>query len=182
MAQASGWDAYGIELSTWAVAEAQRRGLRVWEGTQASLAAQRLPPFDVITMWDVIEHFDDPLAELRQAHALLKPGGMMVIHTMNVDSLTARLMGGRWPWLMSMHIHYFSPKTLAQMAARAGFRPTHQHTEGRYLRLGYLATRLAGVAPRLGSWAAGAVQRLGVAGVMAPVNFGDLFTLYAVRV
>lgn len=181
VAQAAGWEAYGIEPSTWAVAEAHRRGLRVWEGTQASLAAASVPPFDVITMWDVIEHFDDPLAELHQAYTLLKPGGLIVIHTMNVDSLTARLMGPRWPWLMSMHIHYFSPRTLGQMVERTGFRPARQQTEGRYLRLGYLATRLAAVTPRLGSWVMWAVQRLGVAEVMAPVNFGDLFTLYAVR-
>ena len=67
--------------------------------------------FDVITMWDVIEHVDDPLSELRsKAYSLLKPGGVIVVHTMNIDSVTARLMGRTVVRLMDMHIHYFGRK------------------------------------------------------------------------
>src|SRR5581483_5194972 len=75
--------------------------------------------FDVVTMWDVIEHFPDPAAEVREVHRLLRPGGLVGITTMNVESLVARLLGPRWPWLMQMHLYYFSVRTLRALAGGA---------------------------------------------------------------
>lgn len=180
VAQAAGWEAYGVEPSRWGVQAARARGLRVYEGTLATPEVQA-GQFDVITMWDVVEHFDDPSAELRRALTLLKPGGLLAVHTMNVQSWMARLMGRRWPWLMSMHIYYFSPHTLAQMLRQAGFEIVWSGAQGRYLRLGYLATRLAGLSRPLGQLAERLIRRVGLGEVAVPVNFGDLFTVYAIR-
>ena len=96
VAAAAGWRAQGVEPSAWAAAEAQRRGLAVHAGTLESAA---LPPesFDVVTMWDVIEHLADPTTELASARRLLRPGGWLVVHTMDIGSPVARLMGARWP-------------------------------------------------------------------------------------
>jgi 2-polyprenyl-3-methyl-5-hydroxy-6-metoxy-1,4-benzoquinol methylase len=179
-AQAAGWQAQGIEPSAWAVAEAQRQGLPVIAGTQDSLELQGCA-FDVLTMWDVIEHVDDPAAELGKAYQLLKPGGIIAVHTMNIDSLTARLMGERWPWLMDMHIHYFSQTTLCAMMERKGFDIIWAGAQGRYLRLGYLASRLAGLNAWLGRAANEVVTRFNLAELAIPVNFGDLMTVYARR-
>ena len=100
---------------------------------------------------------------------------------MDIDSLTARVMGERWPWLMDMHIHYFSKSTLSQMIERGGFDIIWAGAQGRYLRLGYLASRLGGLNSRLGRFAGQMVMRLRLAGVAIPVNFGDLITIYARR-
>lgn len=176
----AGWRACGVEPSHWAAAEAQRHGLHVIQGTQHApqLDGRR---FDVVTMWDVIEHVADPQAEVRRAYELLKPGGWIALHTMDVDSLTARVMGARWPWLMDMHLYYFSQDTLAQLLRHCGFEVVWSGTQGRYLRLGYLATRVAGLNRHLGRLARRLVTRLGVSEVAVPVNFGDLFTVYARR-
>ncbi len=180
VAREAGWEAIGVEPSQWAVAMARQRGLPVRQGTQEALAGEA-GSFDVVTMWDVIEHLDDPPRELAQARRLLKAGGLIAVHTMDVDSLMARLMGRRWPWLMEMHIHYFSRRTLAQMLQKAGFEVLAAGAQGRYLRLGYLASRLEGLNPALGAGAVRLCQRLGLDGVAIPVNFGDLFTVYARR-
>ncbi len=176
-----GWDAWGVEPSDWAAAEAQRHGLNVIAGTQYApeLAGRQ---FDVITMWDVIEHVTDPKSEIRHARELLRPGGVLVLHTMDIDSLLARLMGTRWPWLMDMHLHYFSQKTMRAMLEDVGFRVLWSGAQGRYLRLGYLATRLGGLHGGLGRLVETAVRRLRLAEIPVPVNFGDLFTVYAQRV
>lgn len=178
VARAAGWDACGVEPSEWAVKEAQARGLPIIHGTQHApeLADQS---FDVITMWDVIEHVADPTAELTHAYQMLKPGGVIAVHTMDIDSLTARLMGPRWPWLMEMHIHYFSRHTLAEMLQKCGFEIIWSGAEGRYLRLGYLASRVGGLNRTLGKWVDSLVRRLNLAELPVPVNFGDLFTIYA---
>ena len=93
-------------------------------------------------MWDVIEHLTDPLASLQEVYRVLAPEGIICIHTINIESPFARLMDHRWPWLMEMHLYYFSPQTLTQMLEKAGFQVIQTVTQGRYLRLGYLLSRL----------------------------------------
>ncbi len=180
VAAAAGWEAYGIEPSSWAVSQAIKRGLRVYQGTQD---AQEIigQQFDVVTMWDVIEHVADPASELRKSYNLLKPGGWLSVHTMNIESVTARLLGRRWPWLMDMHLYYFSQKTLAALLQNIGYEVIWSGTQGRYLRLGYLATRLGGFSEHLGKLAASIIHRFGLGEIPIPVNFGDLFTIYARR-
>lgn len=175
-----GWRAEGVEPSSWAVTEAKAQNLAVFQGTQNSplLDGRR---FDVITMWDVIEHFADPAAELRRTYQLLKLGGWLAVHTMDINSVAARLMGSRWPWLMDMHLYYFSRSTLNRLLVKSGFDVVWSGVEGRYLRLGYIANQLRGISPRLGQATAATVDRLNLAHVALPVNFGDLFTIHARR-
>lgn len=180
IAAAAGWQATGVEPSAWAAAEAQRRGVDVLHGTQDAPALNGRS-FDAITMWDVIEHVDDPSAEMGKAFDLLKPGGWLVVHTMDVDSVLARLMGPRWPWYMDMHIYYFSRRTMQQMLAQNGFDVVWSGTQGRYLTLNYLASRVEAFSRPLGRIAKKVVQALGLGKTAVPVNFGDLFTVYAQR-
>ncbi len=175
-----GWDAYGVEPSHWAVEQAQAQGLHMLEGTLATcgLADNSL---DVITMWDVIEHVADPFGEMQQAQKLLKPGGLLVVHTMDIDSGFARVMGSRWPWLMEMHIYYFSRRTLKAMLEKAGFTVIRVEPQGRYLRLGYFATRIGGFSPLMGRLLGRLFRVLHLSEMPVPLNFGDLVTAYAIK-
>jgi 2-polyprenyl-3-methyl-5-hydroxy-6-metoxy-1,4-benzoquinol methylase len=173
-----GWSAWGVEPSQWAVEQAQERGLRVVQGI-LDTAALPEAGFDVVTMWDVIEHVVDPRNTIEQAYRLLKPGGLVVIHTIDIDSAFARLMGHRWPWLMEMHLFYFSRRTLKAMLERCGFEVLSDRPQGRYLRLGYLMSRLCALLPVVGRPGEWLVDKLRLRGVAVPVNVGDLFTAYA---
>ena len=93
----------------------------------------------------------------------------------------ARLLGARWPWLMEMHIYYFSHRTLSAMLTKAGFQVLRAEPQGRYLRLGYFATRVSGFSPFLGRKLARVFQTLRLSGQAIPLNFGDLFTAYALK-
>lgn len=180
VARVAGWDAVGLEPSHWAVEIARGQRLPMIAGT---LDAPELAgaQFDLITLWDVIEHLEDPRGELERAFDLLAPGGGIVVHTMNIESPIARLMGRRWPWLMAMHVQYFSRRTLTRLMREIGFQVLAAPTEGRYLRLGYLASRLTGLSAPLGRLAGWLIRRLGWSEVAVPINFGDLITVYAVR-
>jgi len=173
-----GWDAWGVEPSHWAAAYAQQAGLQVVEGTLAT-AGFDAASFDVVTMWDVIEHVEQPSVEVRAAFRLLKPGGLLVIHTMDLNSLFARLMGQRWPWLMEMHIYYFTRRTLAMLLERVGFQILSVRPQGRYLRLGYLATRIAAYSRPVGNGLGWLFGRLHLSQRAIPINLGDLVTIYA---
>lgn len=178
IAERHGWKAWGVEPSRWAVRKARARGLHVEQGT---LVSADLPEsyFDVVTLWDVIEHLANPRQVLQQTHRLLKPGGLVVIHTIDIESPFARLMGRRWPWLMEMHIYYFSRQTLRAMLEQCGFQVLSVRAQGRYQRLGYLMNRLGALAPAVGRPAEWLVTRIGLRGLTVPVNLGDLFTVYA---
>lgn len=180
VANEAGWDAWGLEPSTWAARWACERGLQVIEGALPG-AENELEPasFSAVTMWDVIEHVPDPMGVFEATYTLLEPGGWIAVHTMDVDSLLARLMRRRWPWLMEMHIYYFSRRTLRMMLEKAGFEVVSLKPEGRYLRLKYLITRLEPYSPFVAQLVERAARLLGILNVAVPINFGDLVTAYA---
>lgn len=173
-----GWDAWGVEPSAWGVAQARTRGLQMIQGTleEANVDAGS---FGVVTMWDVIEHVPDPAETLRAAWRVLEPGGYLIVHTMDLNSLFARVMGHRWPWFMEMHLTYFTRDTLRRMLEETGFTPTWMGMQGRYLQAGYLASRFVALFPRLGRAFTRLVGSLGLSHRAVRVNLGDLFTTYA---
>ena len=176
-----GWEAWGVEPSHWAAEEARRRGLRVTTGT---LASAGLAPgsFDVVTLWDVIEHLTDPKAEMQRVNRLLRPGGLVCIHTIDIDSLLPRILGPRWPWLMEMHIYYFSGRTLARLLELTGFEVIRQLPQGRYVLLDYLLAQLGASSPALSRLLRAGARRLGIGDWPISINLGDLFTTFARKV
>jgi 2-polyprenyl-3-methyl-5-hydroxy-6-metoxy-1,4-benzoquinol methylase len=180
VAQQRGWDAWGLEPSRWAVDVGRERGLKMIQGglRDAELDSSA---YDAVTMWDVVEHLLDPQNELREAARVLKPGGVLLAHTINIDSTFAHVMGRYWPWLVEMHTYFFNPCTLGAMVAKAGLQVESWQVQGRYLHLGYLLSRLSGWSESLGRVAEGAARALGIDQWLLPVNFGDLFTLCAIK-
>ncbi len=128
VARGAGWDAAGLEFSP-DTSEIARRdhGLEVITGT---LEDRPYPAssFDLVTLWDVIEHVPDPLRTMGSVHELLKPGGMVAITTPNIDGLfprssypIARLIR-HWPHPEPPHhLYQFSKHTLELLLQRAGF-------------------------------------------------------------
>lgn len=125
------YEVQGVELSAWSSAHARDAlGLQVFTGTlqQARLGAGQ---FDVITLWDVIEHVPDPVPLLSEAARLLKPGGRLVLTTGDWDSAYARARGADWhlvapPW----HLCLFSRETIRLAGQRAGLTCLHCASEG----------------------------------------------------
>ena len=116
-----GWDAWGLEVSEYAVGQARARGLNVVQGD--SLDAFGGQTFDVITLWDALEHVLDPQAVLAQACGLLADDGLLVFSTGDVGHPWSRLQGRQHRiYNPPQHLYYFSRKTMTAMAERAGLR------------------------------------------------------------
>ncbi len=178
VARDMGWQADGVEPSRWAADLACSRGLSVTCGTLDDLDA---PPasYDLITLWDVIEHLPDPATELRRLHALLRPGGLLAVSTMDVDAPVARLLGRHWPWYMQMHLFYFSRRTLTQLVERAGYEMVEVRRHRRIVRASYLVSRLERRLGRLYRPIARAVERSQHGHRLVTVDLGDIITLVA---
>ena len=68
--------------------------------------------FDIIFMFDVLEHLDDPDAILNLCSKNLKKNGRLILSTMNMDSIFAKLTGKYYPWIIPMHKFYFSDNSV----------------------------------------------------------------------
>jgi SAM-dependent methyltransferase len=171
VARTSGFRAEGLELSTWAAARARQLGLVVHNQTLAERAGSG-DRYDVVTMWDVVEHVSDPKAELANVHRMLEPGGEVWLSTIDAGSRVARALGARWPWLMDMHLYYFDRRTLPALLRDAGFVDieiglyTHV-VSGRYL------LEKVGASFRPLSPVARALRTMTPKRLRVPVNLGD---------
>ena len=141
-AKAAGWDVEGVEISPFAAQQARQRDLRV---TVGRLEALDLAPssFDVVTLYDTIEHVTDPVAMLAAARRLLVPGGLLHLVTPNVGGLQARLLGRLWyHYKPGEHLFYFAPPTLRLSIERAGLRWEGWARSFSYLTFTYVFNRL----------------------------------------
>jgi len=131
-AQKGGWDVSGVEISGYGAGYAKKAfGIDVFNG---QMLEAHLPDayFDVVTFWHSLEHTANPLAHLREAARVLKPGGMIVVAVPNTQHYIAkaayRVIKGR-PMLYfhcddrEIHIYHFSMRTMGLMLQKAGLEP-----------------------------------------------------------
>lgn len=141
-AKDNNWKTYGVEPSKWMSEYGSRNfGVNIKQDT---LEGAKFPGsyFDVVTMWDVIEHTGDPMATLREANRVLKKGGLLVVNFPNIGDMLARLFGRRWWFILSVHLYYFTPRTLSEMLKRNGFEIKVVRPHLQRLSFGYLLDRL----------------------------------------
>lgn len=77
--------------------------------------------FDAFCSFHVIEHVSDPLAHLRKAHALVRPGGIAFVATPNARSWQQLLFPPLSPNFDSAHLFVFSPASLQSLCAQSGW-------------------------------------------------------------
>jgi 2-polyprenyl-3-methyl-5-hydroxy-6-metoxy-1,4-benzoquinol methylase len=179
VAREAGFDAEGIELSRWAVAHARGLGLPVRNETVEERARSGAR-YDVVTLWDVIEHLPDPRRELEAAARLVRPGGHLHVSTIDARSLVARVLGKRWPWLMDMHVVYFDRSTLPALLDETGFRVVSRRTYTHTVSADYLLRKAAASFPAVAPLVA-ALRRIVPPRLPVPVNLGDNMVVTAER-
>ncbi len=88
--------------------------------------------FDILILQDVIEHVPSPASLMKECTRLLAPGGVIYIHTVNVESRTAAEAGKEFFLADATggHVVLFSPETLGRHAASTGLRVLETTTGG----------------------------------------------------
>ena len=137
------WTVRGIELSKAAADYTKKNKQQVFNGTLEN-ANYKKESFDVITMFDVIEHVPDPKKTIMKIRDLLKPKGIIAVTTPNIDSLPARILGRRWEEVKRVreHIYFFSDKTFKKLLESTGFKVLKTESAGRYFSVESAIKRL----------------------------------------
>lgn len=121
----AGWEVAGVDTSQVAVDYARSRfGLDVYHGEldEANYPDQH---FDLVTLWNVLEHVYDPGQLLKETARITKPGGTLMFSVPNLDSFEARLFGRYWAgWDVPRHLHIFSQDVIRRYLKESGWELT----------------------------------------------------------
>jgi SAM-dependent methyltransferase len=118
-AQAS-FEVTGIDVNEAAITAARSLGVPAICGDFLAFAPDA--PYDVVCMWDTVEHLLEPLAYLDKARAVLRDGGWLFLTTGDIGSAVARFRGPRWRLIHPpSHVNYFSRQSMSSLLGRTGF-------------------------------------------------------------
>lgn len=137
LAKSHGWQTSGTEISEYAAGVANGRGHKIF-----CLGLEQLElteKFDVITMWDVLEHVADPAAYLTKTSDLLNSDGLLAINTVDRGSVFARILGLHWHLIVPPeHLNFYSLKNLKILLDQAGFEIIKVSKVGKRFSLSYI--------------------------------------------
>lgn len=116
------WELFGVEISEYAANIARKKNhLRIFNST---LEGVNFPDrfFDVITLWDVLEHLHDPFESLLEMNRILKPGGILLVRVPNFDSMDRSIFKSNWAgWDAPRHLYVFGKTNIKALLNKTGF-------------------------------------------------------------
>ncbi|MCX6112234.1 MAG: class I SAM-dependent methyltransferase [Proteobacteria bacterium] len=138
VAKDDGWETVGIEPSKWLSDWGNKKyNVNIKKGALSEYNFNN-KEFDVITMWDVLEHTFEPSKEIQSAFRYLKKDGLLVINYPNAGSVLTKIFGKKWWFYLSVHLYYFTPKVIERYLTEAGFRILYHKRHFQTLEFGHL--------------------------------------------
>jgi 2-polyprenyl-3-methyl-5-hydroxy-6-metoxy-1,4-benzoquinol methylase len=118
-----GAEAYGVDRDADRLRGAARSGLRLAPSLD-DLPAELVGRFDVVTLFQVLEHLEEPRAVLEAARRWLRPSGVLILETPDCTGVTGFHSIEDYRDINPLaHINAFTPETLTNIAVRSGYRP-----------------------------------------------------------
>ena len=119
--KADGWEVRGIELDDSMHGALRAQGHTIF--TQPLEFFDRAETYDLITLFDVLEHLPQLQSDVSKLASLLADQGCLALVTPNIDSFQRKLCGTRWfQFKPTEHIYYFSPATIRRLFEPHGLR------------------------------------------------------------
>jgi 2-polyprenyl-3-methyl-5-hydroxy-6-metoxy-1,4-benzoquinol methylase len=138
LAAESNYIPYGVELSEFSSSIAKKKfGKQSIFNGELEKCDFPLNEFNVITMFDLLEHAREPLQVLLKAKQLLKQEGIISITTPDVLSPLRFIMRKRWIHYKPEHLFYFSKQSLTILAEKADLKIGEMHACSKVFTLDY---------------------------------------------
>ncbi len=122
------WRASGVDLEAGSVGIGRERGLDV-HNTHLKDMNYEDRSFGAVTLWQLIEHLDDPASLLGEIHRILDDQGVLAMSTPNIRSIGWRLLKSDWHAVEpEVHLHLYSAESLDKVLVKHGFRKISLYT------------------------------------------------------
>lgn len=132
LARARDWEVVGVEPNALAAEYCRGRLEIPIAGPSISDAGLADRSFDAVTMWEVVSHLFEPTDVLRECIRVLRPGGVLLLTTPNINGFEYRLLRDRHENVNGvLFLQFFSPDTLRLVLEEAGFSDIEISTPGR---------------------------------------------------
>jgi len=117
------FECYGVDLSHDSIDRAREHpwGANTYHGAALDVPEIAAGGFDVITLWSVLAHLATPVEDFTMLRSLLAPDGMLLVLTVNANSLFLKARREHWNGFTPNHLKFFSPSTLSLLLAKTGF-------------------------------------------------------------
>jgi SAM-dependent methyltransferase len=142
LAKEIGWDAYAVEISEFGSQSCEKLlgNERVHRGEiqDATFRANPEGRFEVITMFDFIEHVRNPRDILSGARQRLNSGGVLLLTTPQVGSISWHLMGKQWFHYVREHLWFFNPQSIRVLLIESGFSTVEVHALRKAVAIDYV--------------------------------------------
>ena len=133
-ANASGLNSMGLEPNGFAVQYARQHNIPVVQGFLGEATFDKT--FDLVTMWCVLPHVDDPVATLRKAKQYLSKDGLLLLEVPDAESYPARKRTFGWPQTNLEHVFYFSRRSMSHMLSLVDMELVAVRGYSRYVEMG----------------------------------------------
>jgi 2-polyprenyl-3-methyl-5-hydroxy-6-metoxy-1,4-benzoquinol methylase len=130
-----GWETWAVEINRLAIQYLESRNVRRILPQPAENFDAPAAFFDMVRIWDVIEHLESPRACISNIFRVLREGGLLRLSTTNFASLSRWVNGPDWVYLNGAdHIFLFEPATIIRLLTEAGFSNVRVRTRSFNLR------------------------------------------------
>lgn len=113
-----------------AAKRAAARGFDIRVGKLEAPAAPEGEPFDVVTSWDSLEHTPEPAVFALRLAGLVRPGGRLMLTTLNRHSLVGLVFRHRWTMVVEDHFTYWNRRSLEHVIGGAGLKVEKMRSAG----------------------------------------------------
>jgi len=133
------YDATGIDISEHAIKTGISNGIKVYHGTlEDSEATSNNQKYDAITLLDVFEHVNDPIACLKKVQNLLTDNGIAIIITPNTYSFPHKLFKSFWYlFTLPQHLNYFNTDNIKILTEKQNWKIEQIYSPRKKFSLSY---------------------------------------------
>ena len=118
--QMLGYDVYGIEISEQPYLYS-KNDLKLPVDHIDFFDMKEDKKFDIVTMWDVLEHIDKADDVIAKCARITAKDGYIVIQVPQIDSYFAKKHKDNWKMMGLDHVNYFGKKTITQLLKKHGY-------------------------------------------------------------
>ena len=139
------WNKFGIEISEFAARIAKKNNPSA-NIKNSDMAINNFfgHKFDLVTLWDVIEHLDNPKKAVSEVYKVLSKRGKIALTTGDVDSMIAKTQGLGWHlYNPPQHLSYFSGTTIKKLLTFVGFKNVTISHQAAYYPVSYILHKIS---------------------------------------